>query len=245
MGEIPVKIKGDEKGLVIIIDNNASIDIIEADLIEKINNHQNYFPENSTVRVLYPSISGDNKRRLENLFTVRKLSLVFIDEAPAKVIADRTKDTEFKKMLNKLNLASNPVLAGNTPTNEEEATPAVPYINPLPPAPKKDEMLVINRTVRGGEEIKTDGSVLICGNVHEGAHIVAGGNIDIRGTLKGNVHAGVHGDTSAIIIADQMMPTLIRIANLIARSPEDDQASDKAEKAYIKQGRIVVEPVTR
>jgi len=107
------------------------------------------------------------------------------------------------------------------------------------------QMLVVNRTLRGGQEICTKSSVLVCGNVNPGSQIIAGGSIDIRGTCRGMVHAGAYGDTSAVIIADRLMPTQIRIANLIARSPDNIEASEKAERASIKDGIIVIEPIER
>ena len=121
------------------------------------------------------------------------------------------------------------------------------------PAPQKSEtneeqeqkMIVINRTVRGGEEIKTKSSVLICGNVNPGAQIIAGGSIDIRGTCRGIVHAGAFGDTSAFVMADRLMPTQIRIADFIARSPDEPETADQAERASIKDGNIIFEPVYR
>ena len=108
-----------------------------------------------------------------------------------------------------------------------------------------EEMLVINRTVRGGEEISSKSSVLICGNVNPGAQIIAGGSIDIRGTCRGVVHAGAFGDTEAFVIADNLMPVQIRIADLIARSPDNMEKRDKAERAFIKDGQIVIESIER
>ena len=110
------------------------------------------------------------------------------------------------------------------------------------PAPK---MLVINRTVRGGQEIKTESSVMIFGNVNPGAQIIAGGNIDIRGVCRGFVHAGAFGDENAFVVADRLMPMQIRIADVIARSPDNMEMTDHAERALIKDGRIVFESVKR
>lgn len=106
-------------------------------------------------------------------------------------------------------------------------------------------MLVINRTLRGGQEITTKSSVLICGNVNPGAQIIAGGSIDIRGTCRGMVHAGAYGDKKAFIIADRLMPTQIRIANLIARAPDTPEETGKAERASVKDGAIVIESIER
>lgn len=107
------------------------------------------------------------------------------------------------------------------------------------------EMMVLNRTIRGGEEITSQSSILICGNINPGAQIIAGGSIDIRGTCRGMVHAGAWGDTNAVIIADRLMPTQIRIANLIARSPDIMEKSEFAERACIKDGQIIIEPIER
>lgn len=113
--------------------------------------------------------------------------------------------------------------------------------------PEEDlqQMQVVNRTLRGGQEIRAKGSVLVCGNVNPGAQIIAGGSIDIRGTCRGMVHAGAYGDSKAVVIADHLMPMQIRIANLIARSPDEMEKTEKAERASIKDGQIVIEPIER
>ncbi len=107
------------------------------------------------------------------------------------------------------------------------------------------KMLVINRTVRGGQEIKTESSVMILGNVNPGAQIIAGGNIDIRGTCRGYVHAGAFGDESAFVVADRLEPMQIRIADIIARSPDDMEKPQHAERALLRNGQIVFEPIER
>ena len=107
------------------------------------------------------------------------------------------------------------------------------------------KMTVINHTVRGGQEVKVNCSVLICGNVNPGAQIIAGGSIDIRGTCRGFVHAGAFGDKSAFVVADRLMPAQIRIADLIARAPDEPEQVSQAERAMIKNNMIVFEPVAR
>ncbi len=119
--------------------------------------------------------------------------------------------------------------------------------NPDRTASEEDaqQMVVVNRTLRGGQEIRTKSSVLVCGNVNPGAQIIAGGSIDIRGTCRGMVHAGAYGNSKAFVIADHLMPMQIRIANLIARSPDEMEKTEKAERASIKDGQIVIEPIER
>lgn len=126
---------------------------------------------------------------------------------------------------------------------------APPKKNPQP-EPKKEvesaqKMLVINKTIRGGQEVKSESSIMIFGNVNPGAQVIAGGNIDIRGTCRGIVHAGAFGDASAFVVADRLMPMQIRIADIIARSPDNMEKAEQAERASIKNGRIVFEPIMR
>lgn len=115
----------------------------------------------------------------------------------------------------------------------------------LPSDEDLQQMIIINRTVRGGQEVKTRSSVLICGNVNPGAQIIAGGSIDVRGVCRGVVHAGAFGNSKAFIVADQLIPMQIRIADLIARSPDVVEKVDSPERASIKNGQIVIEPIVR
>ncbi len=107
------------------------------------------------------------------------------------------------------------------------------------------KMTVINHTVRGGQEVRVNSSVLICGNVNPGAQVIAGGSIDIRGTCRGFVHAGAFGDKTAWVVADRLMPVQIRIADLVARAPDEPESVDKAERAMVKDNMIIFEPVAR
>lgn len=110
---------------------------------------------------------------------------------------------------------------------------------------KVKPMLVLNKTIRGGQEVRTESSVLIFGNVNPGAQIIAGGSVDIRGTCRGMVHAGAFGDETACVVADKLRPMQIRIADIIARPPENLREAEQAERASIKNGYIVFEPVIR
>lgn len=107
------------------------------------------------------------------------------------------------------------------------------------------KMVVINKTIRGGQEVCVESSVMICGNVNPGAQVISGGSVDIRGTCRGMVHAGAFGDETAFVVADRLMPTQIRIAGFIARSPDTMEKVDRAERASIKNGNIVFEPIVR
>lgn len=134
------------------------------------------------------------------------------------------------------------------PVISTKPAPAPVQTPPPPPVIKVEKAqptVVVNKTLRGGQEVRTESSVLVFGNVNPGAQIIAGGSIDIRGTCRGYVHAGAFGDQSACIVADKLRPIQIRIADLIARPPDNIKNAEKAERASIKNGYIVFEPIIR
>lgn len=120
-----------------------------------------------------------------------------------------------------------------------------PKVETPPEVEPKKTTIVVNKTLRGGQEVRTESSVLVLGNVNPGAQIIAGGSIDVRGTCRGTVHAGAFGDQTACIVADKLRPIQIRIADLIARPPDNMKKAVQAERASIKNGYIVFEPILR
>lgn len=98
------------------------------------------------------------------------------------------------------------------------------------------------KTLRSGQVIKYPGNVVIIGNVNPGAEVYAGGNIIVLGNLQGNVHAGESGNTKAIIAAFRLQPKILQIANIMTRSPEEDEKTYYPELARIKDNIIIVEP---
>ncbi len=115
----------------------------------------------------------------------------------------------------------------------------------LPPPEKNPKSnLIIHRNVRSGQNVRSEASIVIWGDVHESAEIIAGGDIIILGKLKGIAHAGYFGDQSSSIFALALMPGQIRIANLISQSPEEELNNHYPEIAFIENGKICIEKYT-
>lgn len=80
--------------------------------------------------------------------------------------------------------------------------------------------------------------------MNPGAEVIAGGSVIVWGRLRGVVHAGAMGDNTALICAIELRPTQLRIASLIARTPEDGSRHiplPEVARVDQAQGRIVVE----
>lgn len=100
----------------------------------------------------------------------------------------------------------------------------------------------VKKTVRSGQRLEYTGNVVIIGDVNSGAEVYAAGNIIVLGQVKGSVFAGCNGNDSAIISAMELTPQVMKIGDLITRSPEDIDKPKYPEVAKIKNGNIVVEP---
>lgn len=78
----------------------------------------------------------------------------------------------------------------------------------------------VEGTVRSGDTVEYDGNIVVMGDVNAGAVLKAKGSIFVLGTLRGTAHAGCEGDENAYIYALCMIPLQIRIAHIIAKSPD-------------------------
>lgn len=120
-------------------------------------------------------------------------------------------------------------------------TLAVPHASK--PARERDaggKDIIIKRTLRSGQKIIHDGSIVILGDVHESAEVIASKDIIVLGRLEGVVHAGCFGDLSSIVLALKLMPRQVRIADKISLPPSDSAPNDHPELAYIEEGNICV-----
>lgn len=101
--------------------------------------------------------------------------------------------------------------------------------------------------LRSGASLEFETSVIIIGDVNHGARVVSKGNIIVLGSLKGTAFAGATGNTNAFVVALDMNPTQIRIADTIARSPDKPVKDEvkEAKIAFLEEGNIYIEPLNK
>jgi len=101
--------------------------------------------------------------------------------------------------------------------------------------------------LRSGASLEVDTSIIVIGDVNHGAKVEAQGNIIILGSLKGNAFAGSGGNTNSFVIALDMSPTQIRIADTIARAPDKPVKDEVKETkiAFLEEGNIYIEPLNK
>lgn len=102
-------------------------------------------------------------------------------------------------------------------------------------------------TLRSGQVLESDTSVIILGDVNPGAKIISAGNIVVLGALKGTVFAGANGDESSFVVALEMNPVQVRIGDIIARSADKPkkQANPETKIAYVDGENIYIDPLSK
>ena len=85
---------------------------------------------------------------------------------------------------------------------------------------------------------------MVIGDVNSGAEVIATGNIVILGALRGIAEAGSNGNKKAFVAAYKLNPELLKIGNIIGRSPDNRNAEVPSvpELAMIEGDIILIEP---
>ena len=107
--------------------------------------------------------------------------------------------------------------------------------------------LYVQRTLRSGQSLKSDGNIVIVGDVNPGAEIIAKGDITVWGVLGGIAHAGSDGNNYSRIRALKLHAIQLRIGDIFARRPDTVnipyvQKSDSfiPEEARVSRKHIVI-----
>lgn len=105
---------------------------------------------------------------------------------------------------------------------------------------ENSETKLFRGSLRSGQKIEYEGSIVIIGDVNNGAEVIAVDNIIVVGTLRGLAHAGAKGNKKAIIAADIIDTTQLRIANVV-KEIEKGELLAEMRYAHISGDEIVIE----
>ena len=96
-------------------------------------------------------------------------------------------------------------------------------------------------SLRSGQKMESEGSLVILGDVNSGAEVMASDNIVVLGALRGLAHAGAKGNKQAIISAGVLDTVQIRIANVIKEIDRDEEPLHKQAYVSVINDEIVIE----
>lgn len=94
-------------------------------------------------------------------------------------------------------------------------------------------------SIRSGQKLEFEGSIVIIGDVNDGAEVIAEDNIAVLGNLRGMAHAGAKGNEKAIIAASIINSPQIRIASIIKERERKDIERESFSYAYINDEGII------
>ena len=95
-------------------------------------------------------------------------------------------------------------------------------------------------SLRSGQRMEVEASLVILGDVNSGAEVMASDNIVVLGALRGLAHAGAKGNKQAIIAAGLLDTVQIRIANVVKEIDRDEEPMHKQAYVYIDDENNIV-----
>ena len=117
------------------------------------------------------------------------------------------------------------------------------------PSYHPNEAILRYETVKSGDVINADQSLVVLADVEAGAPVTTAGNLIVLGSLCGNAWAGSDGKEDVFVFAVHMMPESLRIGSLMYDHDSGKHAAWKDRKtrnlpkvASIIQGCIKVQP---
>ena len=96
-------------------------------------------------------------------------------------------------------------------------------------------------SLRSGQRLEVEGSLVIIGDVNAGAEVIAADNIAVIGTLRGLAHAGAKGNKEAIIAASTLDAVQIRISNIVKEFDINEEYVYDNAYIYADGDQIIIE----
>lgn len=226
-----ITLKGIKQGLLVTMKPEGRWPDLTARLVAQIDAQSAFFRGAQVALAVGPrEVRRHELANLLKLLSARDVSVLAVLSEDAATIGSARK-LGLKTSLTELEL--------EPPDSSFEALAELPP--PIDPEEHGTGGVLIKRTLRNGRVVRSDGHVVVLGDVNAGAVIVARGDVIVWGRLRGTVHAGAGGDESAVVCALNLAPTQLRIASYITISPDDSRRKARPEMALVRNGRIEAE----
>ncbi len=227
-----VTIKGTKSGIILVLDPSISFDSLKAFVADKFKEASSFLGKNSQGLVI-------RGRKLSESET-QEIITVIEENSNLKIICVIDDESDYEAYI-AAKLNPEPVEAEPDivfEVSEED------YVN---------NAMIHRGNLRSGQDISSNKSVIVLGDVKPGATVTSQGSIFILGELRGNAFAGSSGDKKSVIMALDLDPIQLRIAETIAISPDAEKGAkikvrrksflkntdNDPEVAYIENNRIV------
>ena len=103
------------------------------------------------------------------------------------------------------------------------------------------ETKFVRTSLRSGQKLEFEGSLVILGDVNAGAEVIAEDNVVVLGALRGLAHAGARGNKEAIIAAGILDAPQVRIANIVREIERDEELNSVCVNIFVEEDKIKIE----
>ncbi len=226
--EQPVVIKSNKYGLTVCLDNELDFDTLRKHVSDKFAESKKFF-KGAEFAIAF---EGRKLTQDEQMILVQEMIAQAGIKVPCIVDVDVAKEAVMKQ--------------------------AMEHMHPSSEMTNQADGKFYKGTLRSGQVLESETSIIILGDVNPGATVVSKGNVVVLGTLKGSIYVGAGGNENTFVAALSMDPMQIRIADYIARNSDDPGKKDKKKLlkkkdkpeeqpmiAYVDAGNIYIEPITK
>ncbi len=203
-----VIIKGNRYGITLVLDDEIPFEQLLEDLTKKLSDAEKFFDSDRQLAISFEGRELSNDELDQILYVIMNYSKLNI-----QYVMDCNNDTE----------ATYFDIIQTAKAIEESERQEETLMQPLS---NEQESISSNHncnglfykgTLRSGQTLEANDSIIILGDVNPGATVCANGNIVVIGSLKGNAIAGKDGNKNAFIMALSMKPSRIQIAKTAIR----------------------------
>ncbi len=221
--------KGNKDGISVIINSEATIQEIKEELVERSRESRKFFGRTKTALNFYgKELTSEEILELTDIIVREsELEVTFISD-----------EIYIEKYLKEKKEKESTLKRGNLP-------PIIRKEIIEERLSEKENNTVFHKgSLRSGASIKHSGSVVVIGDMNPGAEIIAEGNVMVLGYAKGLIHAGCAGNKNCFVFSLDLMPTQLRIGELITYIPKELSKKKKKKNiptyAYVDEDRIFI-----
>lgn len=250
-----VGIKGNPFGITLRLDENASFEAIIAELDEKLKSSARFFRNASVaLKIDNRSVTDEEEEILIN--HIEEIAGVKV----ACIMDDSRETTEYyKSMLQQAEQIKQEMLNPENSDTAQEQPGEEQWNQAVQREGTQGQFY--KGTLRSGQVVESESSIIILGDINPGAKVVANGNIVVLGSLKGYAFAGAGGNDTAFVVALEMKPMQIRIGQFfgVETGRRERKLMNEAKKrlkrpklqpsepkiAFVSEEAICIEPLSR
>lgn len=228
----PVIIKSSKFGITLMLNSELPFSDLMEEIIKKFHESERFFA-NSSFAISFEGreLSEEEKCRIVDTImtdtTVKILCILENDEIRDAVITQKQKEVKEREMR-----AADP------------QTQAVP---------RRMAGAFYCGSLKPGEQVETDESIVIVGDVPKGARVVSKSSIVVLGSLCGSAFAGMDGTPDSFIAALHFLPEHYNIAGIYGSPAKKEKSSlfssrnkpSQAKIAEASEGIIHIRPLYR